>query len=72
MIESLSYIGFTSPNAAEWTSFGPEVLGLEVVPPGPDGAVRLRLDRARLRRCKKTPPALVQAIPNRRKPLTYR
>jgi len=46
VIDSLSYIGFTSPNATEWTSFGPEVLGLEVVPPGPDGAVRLRLDAA--------------------------
>ena len=30
---SLSYIGFTSPNAEEWTSFGPEVLGLEVAVP---------------------------------------
>lgn len=49
MIRSLSYIGFTSPNAEEWTTFGPEVLGLEVVAPGPDGAVRLRVDDATYR-----------------------
>ncbi len=46
MIESLSYIGFTSPNADEWTTFGPEVLGLELVDPGADGSVRLRNDDA--------------------------
>jgi 2,3-dihydroxybiphenyl 1,2-dioxygenase len=46
VIESLSYIGFTSPQADEWKSFGPDVLGLEVVDPGPDGAVRLRNDDA--------------------------
>lgn len=44
MIESLSYIGFTSPNAEAWSSFGPEILGLELTAPGPDGAVRLRND----------------------------
>ncbi len=47
MIESLSYIGFTSPRAEDWTTFGPEVIGLEVVPErGADGAVRLRMDDA--------------------------
>jgi 2,3-dihydroxybiphenyl 1,2-dioxygenase len=46
VIESLSYIGFTSPQADAWTEFGPEVLGLELAPPGPDGAVRLRVDDA--------------------------
>jgi extradiol dioxygenase len=43
VIESLSYIGFTSPNAAAWNTFGPEVLGLELTHPGPDGTVRLRI-----------------------------
>lgn len=44
MIESLAYVGFTSPNAEEWRTFGPEVLGLQVTEDGPDGAVRLRND----------------------------
>ena len=44
MISSLAYIGFTSPHADEWRSFGPDVLGAELAPDGPDGAVRLRVD----------------------------
>jgi 2,3-dihydroxybiphenyl 1,2-dioxygenase len=44
MISSLAYIGFTSPHAEEWRSFGPDVLGAELAPDGPDGAVRLRVD----------------------------
>lgn len=46
MITALSYIGFVSPNADEWRTFGPEVLGAELAPDGPDGAVRLRIDDA--------------------------
>ena len=46
MIRNLAYIGFRSPNADEWRSFGPEVLGAELAPDGPDGAVRLRVDDA--------------------------
>ena len=46
MIRSLSYIGFTSPNAEKWLEFGPEILGLELAGRGPDGAVRLRVDDA--------------------------
>ena len=46
MIRSLSYIGFTSPNAEKWLEFGPEILGLEVAGRAPDGAVRLRVDDA--------------------------
>ena len=46
MIKNLAYIGFTSPTADEWRSFGPEVLGAELAPDGPDGAVRLRVDDA--------------------------
>lgn len=45
MIESLSYIGFTSADPAAWTSFGPDVLGLEVASQV-DGVVRLRMDDA--------------------------
>lgn len=44
VVSSLAYIGFTSPAAGEWSSFGPDILGLELVDPGPDGAVRLRVD----------------------------
>jgi 2,3-dihydroxybiphenyl 1,2-dioxygenase len=46
VIRSLQYIGFVSPAAEAWTSFGPEILGLELAPRGPDGAVRLRVDDA--------------------------
>lgn len=46
MIQSLAYLGFTSPQASEWATFGPEILGLELVDPGPDGVVRLRNDDA--------------------------
>lgn len=44
MITALSYIGFVSPHADEWNTFGPEVLGAQLAEPGPDGAVRLRVD----------------------------
>ena len=46
MIKNLASIGFRSPNADEWRTFGPEVLGAELAPDGPDGAVRLRVDDA--------------------------
>lgn len=46
MIQSLAYLGFTSPNASEWRSFGPEVLGAQLVDDGPEGEVRLRIDDA--------------------------
>jgi len=46
MIQSLSYIGFTSPSASEWLQFGPTILGVEVAERDPDGTVRLRLDDA--------------------------
>ena len=49
MIESFSYIGFTSPRAEEWTSFGPDIIGMELAGRGPDGAVRLRVDDAAYR-----------------------
>jgi 2,3-dihydroxybiphenyl 1,2-dioxygenase len=46
VIQSLGYIGFTSPSAEEWLEFGPSILGLEAAGRGPDGAVRLRVDDA--------------------------
>ena len=49
MIENLAYVGFRSPNANEWRTFGPEVLGAELAPAGPGGAVRLRVDDAAFR-----------------------
>ena len=49
MIQSLSYVGFVSPNADAWLEFGPEVLGLQVADRGSDGAVRLRVDDAAAR-----------------------
>lgn len=44
MIRQLSYVGFESPAAEEWRTFGPDVLGTELAPDGPDDAVRLRVD----------------------------
>lgn len=46
MIQSLAYLGFTSPRADEWRTFGPEVLGAQLADDGPDGEVRLRIDDA--------------------------
>ncbi len=46
MIDSLSYIGFTTPNVEAWLDFGPGILGLEVAGRGPDGALRFRVDDA--------------------------
>lgn len=44
IVHSLAYVGFRSPAAAEWVTFGPDVLGLELAPAGADGTVRLRND----------------------------
>jgi extradiol dioxygenase len=46
VIRNLAYIGFRSPAAAEWRTFGPDVLGAELAPDGPGGEVRLRVDDA--------------------------
>ncbi|MBI4934146.1 MAG: VOC family protein [Actinobacteria bacterium] len=43
MITSFAYVGFVSPNAADWRTFGPEVLGAQLVD-HPEGAVALRVD----------------------------
>ncbi len=44
MITSLAYLGFSSPAADDWRTFGPEVLGAQLAPDGPGGTVRLRFD----------------------------
>ena len=46
MIKSFSYVGFSSPDAAAWQTFGPDILGLEVAETSNDGTVRLRMDDA--------------------------
>lgn len=46
MIKSLAYIGVKSPRYQEWETFGPDFLGAMLTEPGPDGAVRLKLDDA--------------------------
>lgn len=48
-ILGIAYLGFESPNAKEWTEFGPEVLGLGLGPAGDDETVRLRMDDRRWR-----------------------
>jgi extradiol dioxygenase len=46
MIKSLSYVGFSSPNAADWQTFGPDLLGLALASGPDDDVVRLRMDEA--------------------------
>ena len=46
VIRSLSYLGFASPRIDDWRHFGPDILGTEMAPDGPDGAIRLRVDEA--------------------------
>ena len=45
MIDSLAYIGFTSPDWQAWKAFGPNILGLELADDD-DQVVRLRNDDA--------------------------
>jgi 2,3-dihydroxybiphenyl 1,2-dioxygenase len=44
MIRSFAYVGFTSPDAGQWRTFGPEVLGAQLADHSDDGAVALRID----------------------------
>jgi len=46
VIRNLSYVGFASSRCDDWRHFGPDILGMELAPDGPDGAVRLRVDEA--------------------------
>jgi extradiol dioxygenase len=43
-IVALGYIGFQSPKAKEWETFGPEIFGFGLAEPGEDGTVYLRMD----------------------------
>jgi extradiol dioxygenase len=43
-IVALGYLGFESPTAQAWETFGPEVFGLGLRDPGSDGTVYLRMD----------------------------
>jgi len=43
-IIALGYVGFESPNAKAWESFGPEVFGLGLADPGNEGSVYLKMD----------------------------
>lgn len=49
MIRSMAYLGLTSPAASDWRSFGADVLGLQAIPDGQDGALRFRMDDAECR-----------------------
>lgn len=44
LVQSLAYIGFTTPSAEEWRSFGPDILGLQSIDPGAAAAARFRSD----------------------------
>ncbi|MFE7393514.1 fumarylacetoacetate hydrolase family protein [Streptomyces sp. NPDC057582] len=44
MIRSLAYLGLATPATEDWKTFGPEVLGLQLVEPGRDDAVRLKTE----------------------------
>ena len=46
MLTSLAYLGIRSPHVEEWPRFATEGLGCMLADPGPDGAVRLRVDDA--------------------------
>ena len=43
-IKAMGYLGFESPTADAWETFGPEVFGMGLGERGKDGAVRLRMD----------------------------
>lgn len=49
MVQSLAYLGITTPAHAEWKSFGTEVLGLELAGTAADGTLKFRMDDAEMR-----------------------
>jgi extradiol dioxygenase len=62
VITALEYLGIASPAATDWNRFGSDFLGAEVIDPGPDGAVRLRIDDA---------PWRIQIHPGERDDVAY-
>jgi len=46
MIRSMAYLGLSTPAAADWRSFGRDVLGLENIADGEEGTLRFRMDDA--------------------------
>ena len=46
MIRSMAYLGLLTPAAAEWRSFGSDILGLQGIEDGADGSLRFRMDEA--------------------------
>lgn len=46
MITSLAYLGVGSPNKDEWPPMATDMWGAMVADPGPDGAVRIKIDDA--------------------------
>jgi extradiol dioxygenase len=43
-IRGLGYVGVQSPNQETWSDIGPDVFALQLADPGPDGAIRLKMD----------------------------
>lgn len=43
-VTALGYLGLETSHLDDWTSFGQEVLGLQVESPEPDGSIRFRMD----------------------------
>jgi 2,3-dihydroxybiphenyl 1,2-dioxygenase len=48
-ILGIAYLGFESPNAKAWTEFGPEVLGMQLLPNTVDETTYLKMDDRRWR-----------------------
>ena len=46
MIRSMAYLGLLTPAAAEWRSFGSDILGLQGIEDGADASLRFRMDEA--------------------------
>lgn len=46
MIRSMAYLGLATPAVNDWRAFGSEVLGLQLIGDGPNGAARFRMDDA--------------------------
>lgn len=46
MIRAMAYLGLVTPAVSEWRSFGRDILGLQSIDDGADGAARFRMDEA--------------------------